>query len=146
MLGAAEEDPAHTVSHPLLPGSPAINAGSPAQAGSGAPACEAIDQRGVARPQGDACDIGAYETEDVPMPTPPPASLFFDGFESGGLSAWSSAQTDQGDLSVAHAAALGGEYGLQAEIDDNRSLFVVDKTPPTRPPMPPASTSIPMAS
>jgi hypothetical protein len=38
----------------LLPGSPAIDAGDSA-------ACPATDQRGVARPQGAACDIGAYE-------------------------------------------------------------------------------------
>ena len=39
---------------PLLPGSPAINAGS-------ANNCPATDQRGVSRPQGAGCDIGAYE-------------------------------------------------------------------------------------
>ena len=38
----------------LLPGSPAIDAGDNA-------ACPATDQRGVTRPQGAACDIGAYE-------------------------------------------------------------------------------------
>lgn len=36
----------------LQPGSPAINAGS---------GCEMVDQRGVARPIGPACDIGAFE-------------------------------------------------------------------------------------
>ncbi len=39
--------------HALFKDSPAINAG-----GSD---CQATDQRGVARPQGAACDIGAYE-------------------------------------------------------------------------------------
>jgi hypothetical protein len=39
----------------LLPGSPAIDAGASA-------ACPATDQRGVARP-GDACDIGAFESQ-----------------------------------------------------------------------------------
>ena len=62
-------------------------------------------------------------------PTPIPGNLFFDGFETGDLSAWSSAVTDQGDLSVSPGAALGGAYGLQADIDDNRSLYVVDTTP-----------------
>jgi len=38
----------------LLPGSVAINAGNNAS-------CAATDQRGIARPQGAACDIGAYE-------------------------------------------------------------------------------------
>jgi hypothetical protein len=39
---------------PLLPTSPAINAGNPAR-------CRPTDQRGIARPQGAKCDIGAYE-------------------------------------------------------------------------------------
>lgn len=38
----------------LLPGSPAIDAGTAAS-------CAAIDQRGVARPLGATCDAGAYE-------------------------------------------------------------------------------------
>jgi uncharacterized repeat protein (TIGR01451 family)/CSLREA domain-containing protein len=43
-----------TLTHALLAGSPAIDTGDNA-------ACPADDQRGVARPQGPACDIGAYE-------------------------------------------------------------------------------------
>ena len=39
--------------YPLLPGSPAINAA--------VSRCLRIDQRGVSRPQGGGCDIGAYE-------------------------------------------------------------------------------------
>ena len=49
-----------TQTHALLPGSPAINAGT----NSG---CPSTDQRGVARPIGAKCDIGAYEA---------PATLF----------------------------------------------------------------------
>lgn len=53
---------------PLQAGSPAIDA---------APNCAdlATDQRGVARPQGSACDIGAYEA------APPVPEIFLDGFE-----------------------------------------------------------------
>jgi CSLREA domain-containing protein len=50
----------------LHPGSPAIDAGTNA-------GCPATDQRGVARPQGSACDIGAFEL--VP---PPPAAASAD--------------------------------------------------------------------
>src|SRR6185295_11977386 len=39
----------------LLGGSPAVNRGAPS------PFCLSTDQRGVSRPQGFACDIGAYE-------------------------------------------------------------------------------------
>ncbi|MFL7793244.1 MAG: choice-of-anchor Q domain-containing protein, partial [Anaerolineae bacterium] len=45
-----------TQTHTLLPGSPAIDAGSCV----GAPI---TDQRGVTRPQGVGCDIGAYEAQ-----------------------------------------------------------------------------------
>ena len=41
-----------TLTHALLPGSPAINAGNNA-------VCPVTDQRGVARDA--ACDVGAYE-------------------------------------------------------------------------------------
>ena len=44
----------------LLPGSPAIDAGT----ATGAPA---TDQRGVARPQGPGVDIGAFEYQYVPV-------------------------------------------------------------------------------
>ncbi len=44
-----------TLTHALLPYSPAINAGNDA-------ACAAADQRGIARPQSYSCDIGAFET------------------------------------------------------------------------------------
>jgi hypothetical protein len=46
--------PGSTMTLPPKEGSPAVNAGNPAT-------CEAIDQRGVARPEGSTCDIGAYE-------------------------------------------------------------------------------------
>ncbi len=60
----------------LLPGSQAIDTGD----NNG---CPFIDQRGVPRPQGPACDIGAYEAGGTPptptatptaTPTPPPTS------------------------------------------------------------------------
>ena len=63
-LGALGSDGGTTQTIPLLPGSAAIDAGA-------ASACPATDQRGVARPQGAGCDVGAYEF--VP-PAPPPAS------------------------------------------------------------------------
>ncbi|HSM54865.1 MAG TPA: choice-of-anchor Q domain-containing protein [Candidatus Sulfomarinibacteraceae bacterium] len=62
-----------TLTHALLAGSPAIDAGHPA-------ICPQSDQRGVARPldgNGDGlarCDIGAFEKEreDDPDPDPDP--------------------------------------------------------------------------
>lgn len=48
---------------PLLTGSPALNAGDPAGCRDQAGVPFTADIRGMARPQGAACDIGAYEAE-----------------------------------------------------------------------------------
>jgi len=50
-----------TLTHALLPDSPAIDAGNPAAPGSGGTSCPATDQRGETRPSGIACDAGAFE-------------------------------------------------------------------------------------
>jgi hypothetical protein len=56
--------------------------------------------------------------------------IFADGFESGDTSAWSSAATDGGDLTVSGAAALNGTvFGLQGFVDDTAGLFVADERP-----------------
>ncbi|MFL5779886.1 MAG: choice-of-anchor Q domain-containing protein [Thermoleophilaceae bacterium] len=54
-LGPLQDNGGTTPNTALGPGSAAINA-----AGTGAP-CTASDQRGVPRPQGTGCDIGAFE-------------------------------------------------------------------------------------
>jgi hypothetical protein len=53
----------------LLEGSPAIDAGNPT-------ACPVTDQRGVARPQRSACDVGAFELEPPGAPTSRPSNAF----------------------------------------------------------------------
>lgn len=60
-LSALQNNGGPTLTHALIAGSPAMNAGSPATPGSSDSACESTDQRGVARPAGLHCDIGAYE-------------------------------------------------------------------------------------
>jgi len=54
-----------TMTRRLLSGSPAIDAANPAQPGSGGTACPITDQRGFRRPQGQRCDVGAYELGPV---------------------------------------------------------------------------------
>jgi hypothetical protein len=57
-------------------------------------------------------------------------AVFSDGFESGDLSAWSTASTGSGDLSVQPGAALAGTgFGLHAIVDDTVGLYVQDDTP-----------------
>lgn len=54
MLGPLADNGGLTKTHLLLPGSPAIEAGNVV-------GCPAVDQRGIERPQGTTCDIGAVE-------------------------------------------------------------------------------------
>jgi len=63
MLGPLQGNGGPTATHALLPGSPAIDAGS-----TNCPPPD-TDQRGVARPQGAACDIGAVECLPEPRGT-----------------------------------------------------------------------------
>jgi CSLREA domain-containing protein len=55
LLGPLLGNGGPTLTHALLPGSPAIDHADRLQ-------CPLMDQRGVSRPQGSGCDIGAYET------------------------------------------------------------------------------------
>jgi CSLREA domain-containing protein len=59
LLGPLQNNGGSTWTRALLPGSPAIDAGTPGRLNLFA--CAATDQRDVARPIGPQCDIGAYE-------------------------------------------------------------------------------------
>jgi CSLREA domain-containing protein len=69
-LGPLASNGGGTQTHGLLPGSPAIDAGNPALPSATPPACATADQRGVARPVGARCDIGAFEGT-LPLAGPP---------------------------------------------------------------------------
>ena len=62
-LGPLDDNGGPTLTHVLLPGSQAIDAGNDAVC-MAAP-INGVDQRGVTRPQGTHCDIGAYERPDA---------------------------------------------------------------------------------
>ena len=53
----------------------ALQSGSPAIDAAVAANCPPTDQRGITRPQGAGCDIGAYEFVPPPDTTPPTAAL-----------------------------------------------------------------------
>jgi hypothetical protein len=61
LLGPLQYNGGTTLTHALLAGSPAIDAGP-------ANAAPFTDERGVSRPQGAADDIGAYEYSIIPPP------------------------------------------------------------------------------
>jgi hypothetical protein len=89
LLGALADNTGPTFTHALLAGSPAINTADNAT-------CAATDQRGIARPAGGVCDIGAYELVDLTSPdttitSNPPnpsnsssATFTFTGSDTGG--------------------------------------------------------------
>lgn len=76
-LDALADNGGPTQTHALESNSPAIDAGNPLGCPDGQGGTLATDQRGYSRsPQGDNCDIGAYEFAGVapatPTPTPAP--------------------------------------------------------------------------
>jgi CSLREA domain-containing protein len=79
-LGPLADNGGPTMTHALVDGSPAINGGDASAPGSGDGACEATDQRGVARPRQGRCDIGAFESDLLP-----PAGIICATASEGGL-------------------------------------------------------------
>jgi hypothetical protein len=62
-LGPLQDNGGHTWTHALLPGSRAIDGGDDTIC-AGGPVYN-VDQRGVTRPQGSHCDVGAYEAPSL---------------------------------------------------------------------------------
>ncbi|MFN8434451.1 MAG: ELWxxDGT repeat protein [Anaerolineales bacterium] len=62
LLGSLANNGGSTQTIALLPNSPAIDMGNNTS-------CEATDQRGITRPQGSSCDIGAFEYQDLTSPS-----------------------------------------------------------------------------
>ncbi len=59
--------------------------------------------------------------------------IFKDGFESGGVSSWSSSRNVGGRLAVTASGALDGSFGLSANVTDTNALYVQDDTPAAEP-------------
>lgn len=85
------------------------------------------------QPTATSTPAGATATATSPAPTPTATAgndlIFADGFEGGNLSAWTTNSNGGGDLSASGAAALGGSFGLQANINDTTKLYVQDDSP-----------------
>lgn len=73
LLGPLSNNGGPTSTQALLAGSPAIDAGDTTACQG--PPVNGVDQRGITRPQGAACDIGAFEFVPAgPIPAPVPGS------------------------------------------------------------------------
>ena len=103
--------------YPLLAGSPAINAA--------VSRCRGIDQRGVSRPQGAGCDIGAYEyggsartsrSRSEPESEPEPAKTHRQNMAIA--NAELSELSEDHDIDVCHAGRwpVNGKFMKQGEM------------------------------
>jgi parallel beta-helix repeat protein len=91
MLGTLGNYGGFTQTISLLAGSAAIDMGNDAT-------CAATDQRGITRPQGSHCDIGAYEFQTIMLAVP-------DGLTSGLCESWAHAC----ELRYALTSAVSGQ-------------------------------------
>ena len=111
LLGPLTFNGGPTPTHAIGPESPAFEAGDPA--------CLPADQRGVPRPQGPVCDIGAFEAPDQ---TPPETAI---------VSAPAGPTTD-------HTPTFGlsaGEAGSRFECSIDGGAFEPCTSPFTTPPL-----------
>jgi hypothetical protein len=127
LLGPLQDNGGPTASRAPLPGSPAIDAGDPSGCTDQAGNLLTADQRGVPRPQGPACDIGAVEvavqvaTRDT---TPPVLSV-------------------SGDISVDATSASGAVVTfVVTATDDVDPSPSVACTPPSGSTFPIGTTSV----
>jgi len=100
-LGSLQFNGGPTQTQALLAGSPAINAGD----NSG---CPATDQRGVPRPFGPACDIGAYEVA-APVANTGSASAI----STNAATVTGTVTANAADASVYFQIGTSTAYGLQ---------------------------------
>jgi predicted outer membrane repeat protein len=153
LLGPLADNGGPTLTRALLVGSPAIDQAS---------SCPATDQRGVSRPVGVACDVGAYEYGAAPTLTAlQPASALQGGpaftlivtgttFLSGTVALWNgsvrpttvlnsttlSVAIPAGDLSMAGTMTVTARYGQAADSVSNGLPFSVLTPTPTPSPTP----------
>jgi hypothetical protein len=85
-LGALFSTGGAVRTHALLPGSPAIDAGD--NLACDQPPVQGVDARGVVRPQGSACDIGAYEADWSPASLTLSTAFRFNDGQQGTGSLW----------------------------------------------------------
>jgi CSLREA domain-containing protein len=112
MLGALADNGGQTLTHALLDDSPAIDAVPVLNCTDAAGVALAIDQRGVGRPQGPACDMGAFEHLPPGLPCPSGAKVnvrwhYSANGSSGGWSGTKSTSCADGSVAIGPQAMEG---------------------------------------
>jgi hypothetical protein len=108
LLGPLADNGGPTDTQAVLPGSLALDNGF------GTPACSGVDQRGVSRPRGNACEVGAYEFAPPLVTTTAATSI---GFTTATM-------TGTVDPSLRETTAWF-EYGRTAEYGSTTPVRVV---------------------
>jgi sugar lactone lactonase YvrE len=110
--------PTQTV--PLLAGSPAIDAG-------GAGGCPATDQRGVPRPIGSACDVGAFEYSNTSYSIQGQVQSYGStGIITVSAGIWSSVVDSQGNYVISNI--LAGTYAVTPSSSIPGIIFAPSNT------------------
>ncbi len=112
LLGPLQDNGGPTQIHALKADSPAINAIPSGTNGCGTTI--ATDQRGVERPQGGACDIGAFE-RDTPLDTATPTLSISDATIIEG----DSGTTKEATFTVTRSGNTGGESDVSFLTSDD---------------------------
>jgi len=118
-----------TRTHALLPDSVAVDAASDCGA--------SIDQRGIARPQGSACDIGAFELEQTTLATPTVTAIGgtfdYDGnAHAGSCTVTGTNGEDLGALAATYTPAgpplNAGDYTVHCDFPGNEAYIAASST------------------
>ncbi len=137
MLGPLADNGGQTMTHALLDASPAIDGVPVLDCTDAAGVALVVDQRGVGRPQGPACDIGAFEKlpPGLPCPFGAKVNVRWHYSANGSSGSWSGTkstscvdgsvaigpQAMEGDLKVAPGATLKAGYDFT--LPGNKSHF-----------------------
>jgi hypothetical protein len=125
LLGPLADNGGPTQTLALLTGSRAINAADNAICQTAPPdGAGNLDQRGVLRPQGNGCDIGAFELELTPPALPAPSGLRASTFSPTRLDlSWQDNSTTESGFSLERKTGAGGTYAPVATLPTNTTTF-----------------------
>jgi uncharacterized repeat protein (TIGR01451 family) len=115
LLGPLQDNGGFAPTHALMANSPAINAGNSAS-------CEATDQNGVERPQGEICDIGAVEYQYTPFVAPSDLTTSAIAYNSVTLQ-WNDNSADETAFNVERSLAGMNNWSALISVGANITTY-----------------------